>query len=67
MTIRGHGYGDKHDWEDRGTEESPIPQNRSTLWRCKKCNEIFRHWYHITPDIFEAMKQYGVVEDCNNE
>jgi hypothetical protein len=64
MTIRGYGYGDKHKWEDKGTEQSSMPSHRSTLWVCSECNEIFRHWYHQIHDIHEAMQLSNVKEEC---
>jgi len=65
--ITGTGYGDKHNWKDKGTEQMPIPQDRSTLWVCLDCNETFRHWYHVVPDIFQAMKDRGIREECIKE
>lgn len=65
--ITGNGYGDKHDWVNKGTEQSSIPQHRSTLYECKKCNYLFRHWYHLIPDIFEAMEHNKIKQDCSSE
>jgi len=63
--IRGKGYGDKHNWKNLRTEQSSIPSHRSTLYQCQKCNIFFRHWYHVIPDIFEAMKTSNKKEECN--
>ncbi len=62
--IRGKGYGDKHDWKDLGTEQSSIPSHRSTLYHCQKCNIFFRHYYHVIPCVFEAMKVNEIKEEC---
>ena len=62
--ITGKGYGDKHDWKCPGTEQNPFPESRSTLFTCEKCNEYFRHYYHVIPDIFEAMKENNINELC---
>lgn len=62
--INGNGYGDKHDWERGETEHNPIPEKRSTWYRCRKCGEPFRHWYHMVKDIHEAMELFEVIEDC---
>lgn len=63
--INGTGYGSVHDWENRGTEQMPAPEGRSTLFMCRKCKCYFRHWYHIEPDIFAAMKEQNIPEECN--
>lgn len=66
--VRGNGYGSAHDWENKGTEQISSPKKRrNTLWVCRKCHEQFRHFYRITSDIFEAMKQRGVKEECVSE
>jgi hypothetical protein len=65
--IDGKGYGDKHDWRCRGTEQHSIPEYRSTFFSCKNCGENFRHYYHRTPDIFEQMKKSLVSEECKKE
>ena len=63
--ITGKGYGDQHSWQNRGTEQINSPKEfRSTFYVCAKYNEHFRHYYHITPDIFEEMRKRGVKEDC---
>jgi hypothetical protein len=62
--IHGNGYGDQHDWEYRNTEQMPNPLDRSSLFICRKCGEYFRHYYHITENIHDAMKQNWVNEKC---
>ena len=65
--ITGTGYGDKHDWEYRGTTAG-----RCSRYFCKACGEIFYHHYPSEPNIFKAMKNYrgdpsgriGVLEQC---
>jgi len=61
--IKGTGYGDKHDWENKGTEGTDYP---ITTYICKKCKCQFRHFYKIRKDIFEAMKELKVriPEEC---
>ena len=72
--IRGHGYGDGHDWE-KPDELNPLypfgykgdmirPIGGPTVYRCRKCQVVFHHWYHDIVDIFEAMKTTGVPEEC---
>lgn len=66
--ITGIGYGSKHNWIDRGTEQISSPkEHRSTRYICRNCNAVFRHYYHITPDIFQAIKSNGIKEECENE
>ena len=36
----------------------------NNLYVCKDCNESFRHYYDVVPDIFEAMRGRGVKEEC---
>lgn len=63
--IRGNGYGDKHDWQHHGNEEANYPEDRNTLWICNKCKVAFRHYYRITWNIFEQMKNLNIPEECN--
>lgn len=65
--ISGSGYGDSHDWENKGTEQMPLPTDRSTLWVCRKCGVMFRHYYNIVTNIFDAMKERKVPEFCDNK
>lgn len=62
--IKGAGYGSKHDWTDRGTIQSPFREARATEFVCRKCEEVFFHYYHIHPDIFAAMEKDGISEEC---
>ncbi len=62
--IIGTGHGDSHDWEIKGTEEMPLRQDRSTLFVCRDCGLRFRHWYHVTPDIFKAMEEVSIPNEC---
>lgn len=70
--IVGKGYGDCHEWDK--PDESQIwlsldggrinPVGGPTVYRCVKCGEIFHHFYHDTPDIFEAMRLSGIRGTC---
>ena len=64
--INGSGYGDKHDWEMVYSHQwgalGGIPHS---IFKCKKCQEGFTHYYHQTPDIFKAMEDMNVKETCN--
>ncbi len=62
--INGKGYGDSHDWENMGTDQHCEPQYRSTLFICKKCKDGFRHYYHKTPNIYDAIKNSNIKEEC---
>jgi len=64
--ITGKGYGDKHNWIDKGTEQNYHPASRSTLFSCKDCDAAFRHYYHLTPDIHQAMRECGIKEECKD-
>lgn len=62
--IIGSGHGDSHNWENKGTDSMPMPYDRSSLWVCRDCNAMFRHYYNVIPDINEAIKQSGVQDEC---
>ena len=65
--INGKGYGDLHDWKCIGTEQMQFPRDRSTLFVCNRCGYIFTHWYHITENIHDAMKESGIKEICEGK
>ena len=57
--INGEGlFGTKHTWRNDGT-----PCNGITHYSCP-CGQLFTHQYNRIPNIFDAMKEYGVKEDC---
>lgn len=61
--INGSGFGDDHDWVcyQKGTHE------HIASWRCKRCEKWFRHFYHRTPDIFQAIQDYGIPDKCEKK
>jgi hypothetical protein len=65
--IRGNGHGDKHTWKDLGTEQSNIPEYRSTLYQCQLCKIFFRHHYYYISDIFYAMKDSEIPIECSKK
>lgn len=60
--IRGRGFGSAHDWI-RGYS-SP---DGFTEFECRRCRETFRHFYHSTPNIWKAMREQGVLEECEEQ
>lgn len=62
--LVGEGYGDKHKWVDLGTYQHPYPRERYTSFKCDKCSAFFRHFYHVTPIIYDAIKDNGISETC---
>lgn len=56
--IHGSGFGSKHNWHRHFTRA-----NKSTPYTCD-CGASFTHWYDETPNIFQAIKEAGVPEDC---
>lgn len=62
--LVGDGFGSKHEWKDLGTYQHPDPKERHTSFRCNKCAVFFRHFYHVTPIIYEAIKDHGIPEVC---
>ena len=72
--IRGQGYGDSHNWEEGNNPLYPIGENGKwirpvggpTEYRCLECGAVFQHFYHDTVDIFEAIKDSGIPDRCQN-
>lgn len=72
--IRGHGYGDSHEWAEGNNPLYPIGENgrwiRSvggpTEYQCLKCGSTFKHHYHDIIDIFDAIKVAGISDKCPN-
>jgi hypothetical protein len=62
--INGSGYGDKHDWERLDTAQVGSWGRKSTMYRCRKCLIIFYHYYDEIPDIFKAMENQDIPENC---
>ena len=65
----GNGYGSKHNWERLETRQLPYTapiEQKCTKYKCRDCGEVFAHHYGINQDIFEAMKDAKVKEQCNN-
>jgi len=71
--IIGHGYGDSHDWEKpddlqiwwKNYESVLIhPVGGPSGYRCRRCGATFKHYYHVIRDIFEAIKDAGVLDAC---
>ncbi len=62
--IRGRGYGDNHCWVRVDTLQRKIPVDRMTYYNCAVCKRDFWHRYRVISDIFEAMKEWGVPEEC---
>lgn len=56
--INGDGYGSCHDWR----EVNQV--GHCTWYKCAVCDAEFKHWYHSTPNIFEAIANAGVVDYC---
>ena len=55
----------KHLWFQGITVDKPTKQPlKYTEYCCPKCRQFFRHFYEITPDILEAMKEIQIKEEC---
>lgn len=64
--INGNGHGASHDWYKGDTTAGPF-EDRRTVYVCKNCQQVFQHYYHVTPDIFLAMFKDGVPDVCPNQ
>lgn len=58
--INGRGHGDSHEW----VMGYQYQGDRSTPYKCKNCHIEFRHWYNMTPNIWEAIKNCGIPDKC---
>lgn len=57
--INGSGYGSSHNWQDRGTPYSGV-----TKYKCKDCGALFSHYYHDTGNIFKAIEESEIPDNC---
>lgn len=67
--INGEGFGSDHIWQRGYTTQSGFEVHHgdnSTMYVCKKCGQGFNHYYHSTPNIFEAIREVGISEHCPN-
>lgn len=62
--ISGQGYGDKHNWKKLQTAQVGSWGRKETLWQCNTCGTTFIHYYDEVPDIFQAMKDQKIPEEC---
>lgn len=76
--IRGDGHGAKHIWKRGKTKiascrigshgqlcvENVKEAEKQTEYSCRVCLVAFRHFYGLQPDIFQAMKDSKVPEEC---
>ena len=60
--IYGNGYGSSHDWRYDSTQI--FGGEWATRYFCRHCARRFVHFYHTTPDIFEAMTKADHVTDA---
>lgn len=62
--IYGTGYGSNHNWKRGGTNQVGSWGTKATVYKCADCNAIFTHYYDHIPDIFVALEDTGVSENC---
>lgn len=59
--IFGTGYGSDHNWMRTYTRQLPYncrsSDNKCSTYQCSICGVTFKHFYDVTPDIFDAIKQ----------
>lgn len=55
---------DKHNWVNHGTPQGYPFYDRHTLWGCDRCPVSFVHYYNAETNIFTAMNQQNVPENC---
>lgn len=57
--INGDGYGSSHTWRRGYTHASKV-----TEYTCGDCGVMFRHAYDDIPNIFEAINDQGIPDQC---
>jgi hypothetical protein len=67
--ILGKGYGSSHRWSKgstlwSSTTQPLMPHQKHTHYQCVECDAHFLHFYDITPDIFDAIEQAGISDQC---
>ncbi len=66
--IYGEGYGSSHTWIRGETLQwGPLRldyYSAFTDYSCLKCGAKFKHYYHITTSIFQAIKETDIINQC---
>lgn len=65
--IHGFGYGSSHSWKLEGSRQLPYHADyrlKETSYTCIVCDRTFHHYYDVTPDIFAAIEQSGIPDEC---
>jgi hypothetical protein len=63
--VHGAGYGAMHNWSRIHTYPWKTMGGKAwSFYTCKDCGQRFVHYYHILKDIFQAIKDSGVTEEC---
>lgn len=62
--IIGKGFGHTHLWKKAHQGLRECRWDRYTLYECLHCEERFKHYYHVTPDIFKAIERAGIPNGC---
>ena len=77
--IIGIGWGMSHEWSQIGHQQWSYTDpftgvtkggnniGGPTFYRCSVCRVRFDHHYHDIPDIFEAMKEAGIPDECEGK
>lgn len=58
--IVGDGFGAAHDWR----ANTPQDNSKRTFYVCAVCGAQFVHHYDATPNVFAAIAQAGVANEC---
>jgi len=63
--IHGEGYGSSHDWGRGWTNNQPRDSyDKFTNYDCRNCKAFFQHRYDIQRNIFTALEESGVLDQC---
>jgi hypothetical protein len=68
ITPKSESWGLKsdHQWENLGSRQvgSAPPEEKMSFYRCRLCLEEFVHFYDVTPNVLQAMRDQNISEEC---
>jgi hypothetical protein len=60
-------YGTKHRWKQiegyQWSRHCNSWECALSVWECQECFQWFRHYYHVEPNIYLAMRRYYIMRN----
>lgn len=54
-----------HDWNRGHTPQAVVPgTERYTVYTCRRCAMVFKHFYNQIPDLLKARQKANVADNC---